>query len=248
MTEPFNKIAAQLPTLGVILKVHQRTASLNKVLEQLATWPGRLVSRMRVVVLEDKLVAPAVDDIVMGSDIVDQVIRLDYQVVGPEGEKFMQASNVGLAAIESFNPNWIWYADDDRWFEPGYENDVAGALLNPDVDVWNIRSMFFWEDRGIREDFFKHNAPLLWRWRPGARLDPARMLECPPVIYEAAKATGRMGQLSYRLLDVGYISSKERQRVFDAYAQAGKIDSLTTSLLDESVQLRAYEHGDQWRP
>lgn len=248
MTEPFDKTAAALPTLGVVLKAHVRVASLQRVLEQLATWPGRLVSTMRVVALLDSEYTPEVLDCLTENPIVNRVVKLPFRVVGPDGEKFMEATNVGLAELEDFNPDWIWYADDDRWFEPGYENDLAGALLNPDVDVWNIRSMFFWEETGIREDFFKHNSPLLWRWQPGARLDPARMLETPPALYEAAKAAGRMGQLGYRLLDVGYISPKERQRVFDAYAQAGKIDSLTLSLLDEQPQLRAYEHGDQWRP
>lgn len=223
-----------MPKLAVILKVFERTASLWEVLGNLNAFNGADVD---IIALVDPRATVPVKRIL--NDFVKvRPVHLDFRVVSPEGERFMDANQVALNLLEDVKPDWVYMADDDRYFEPGGLQVLGEALRREDVDVWNIRSLFFWDPDHIREDFFDHNSPLLWRWRPGLRFDPDRTLETPPELYDEAKANGRMRQLVACLYDVGYASPEARQRAFDRYAEAGKIDSLTRSLLDTDVKLR----------
>jgi hypothetical protein len=230
------------PRLGVILKAHRRTKSLQKVIDQILGWMPNEFSDIYVVALVDPRASQEVRTILRNAP--EQVVAIDlpFPVVSAEGEKFMDANNFAMPYIDAWAPDWVYMADDDRWFEPLHENELSGAL-DGEADVWNVRSLFFWNDYEVREDFFPHNSPLFWRWRPGLTFDLGRTLETPPELYDEAQAAGKLMDFRYRLLDTGYITPEERQRVFDAYAQAGKIDSLTLSLLDEKTQLRAFK-GD----
>ncbi len=223
-----------MPKLAVILKVHERVASLLTVLDQLRIFNG---ADVEILALIDPKATKLAKDVVWQNASV-RPVYLDFRVVSPEGERFMDANQVALNLLEDVKPDWVYMADDDRYFEPGGLQVLGEALRRDDVDVWNVRSLFFWDPDHIREDFFDHNSPLLWRWRPGLRFDPDRTLETPPELYDEAKANGRMRQLVACLYDVGYASPEARQRAFDRYAEAGKIDSLTRSLLDTDVQLR----------
>lgn len=232
--------------LGVILKAHRRAETLMKVLHQLAVMG--VVFDVRVVCLEDR----PTDEVrhILATEPGLVRVPLKFSVVGSR-ERFMEANNVGLDFLEEWQPDWVYIADDDRWFEDGWAGELDEVLNDPKIDVAFVRSLFFWNETHVRRDFFHHCSPLLWRWRPGAGYRDDRMIETPPDLLDEARARGRVTVLRTRLMDFGYADRAEREHLARQYFIAGKVDRLTTALLDEEVDLVPYaeiEHDKTWPP
>lgn len=156
------------------------------------------------------------------------------------GDRFMEAANVHLAECEALEPNWVVFADDDRWFEPSYHQEHRRAVDDDSVDCWYARSLFFWDDRHVRTDFFDHNSVALFRHRPGDRFDHSYN-QAPAALHADAHRLGRTGQLSARLLDFGYASRAEREACFRAHAETGRLDQVVNHLLDANPTLLRYD-------
>jgi hypothetical protein len=156
------------------------------------------------------------------------------------GDRFMEAANWQLAnEVEPLEPNWVIFADDDRWPEKSYAEEHGALVSNTDVDCWYMRSLFFWDETRIRTDFFDHNSIFMWRHTPGDRFDDSYN-QAPKEIHDSAHREGRTGQITSRLLDRGYGTPDERERCFKAHSETGRLDLVTLHLLDENPVLEEY--------
>jgi hypothetical protein len=62
-------------------------------------------------------------------------------------------------------------------------------------------------------------------------VETGRIIHAPVRVHDSPDS--RSVTLESNLLDIGYLWPEERERVFRAYAEAGKIDSATTPLVQE---------------
>jgi len=227
-------------SIGVILKLHKRIWTLSSVFRQLremhARWGVHVVALMDRPTLE---VATYARGEVWSLPMT--FINLDFEVVGLAGEQFARADNLALEVFEGIRPDWVYMQDDDRWFEPGYEAELSELFGAQRYDVAYVRSLFFWEPHKVRLDFFTHCSPALWRWQPSIRYPLDRNLWTPAPLVDAARANGRAIILRSRFCDWGYSTPEERERVAHAFFSAGKIDLVTTALLEPARQLIDYD-------
>lgn len=157
-----------------------------------------------------------------------------------QGNLFREAARVQYARIRQLEPDFVIFADDDRWFEPGFRQELKTATEDDSVDLWYARSLFFWEPRRIRTDFFEHNSVALYRYDPDDQFSLTRHLQAPERLHDRACASGRIRQLKARLLDFGYCGVDERLTLFHIFKEAGRLDGVVLHLLDSNPKLETY--------
>lgn len=142
-------------------------------------------------------------------------------------ENFMQ---VRQAQLENFQrledgPNYVAIWDDDHILEAPGE---ARRFMQREWDLIYCRKRFVWDKlTHYNAAFPEHKSVFLFKNREQDAFAPDRMLHAPcPLHDEGTKVT-----MNSHLLDIGYLWPHERERVFRAYAQAGKIDPATLAIM-----------------
>jgi hypothetical protein len=150
----------------------------------------------------------------------------------------MDAANFQYEKMHVLEPKFVIFADDDRWFEPGFRQEMWECIDNDDIDMWYAKSLFFWEPGLIRKDFFIHNSVALFRFEPG--LFDRSHNQAPAELHARARDEKRFGQLKARILDYGYCGKEERLRLLKVFKEIGRIDRVIGRLLDPSPVLEKY--------
>lgn len=224
--------------LGVILQAHARERTLPAVLAQIGTL--RTLAETRVVALLDRptdRVARLVSEALRGDDVL---VPVPFPVVGAR-ERFGEVQNLALEVLERWGPDWVLWAPDDLTFEPGWEDAFRVALVDDAVDVWFVRSLFYWDSERIRLDVFPVCDPLLWRWRAGARYDDRRQLLAPPAVVEPARLARRVRVFGPRALDRGFVTVEDRDACWRRARRLGKLDRYSEALVTEPQILVTYD-------
>ena len=159
-------------------------------------------------------------------DIIDAPCRL----VG-ENENFMEALQVhyehllGMGPIQAAS---LW--DDDFWFRRGGIREFRGHLDSLEYDNIEARSYFLWDHPDKANEVFPaHWQSILFRVYPGHKFPTDYMVHCP---HEIAQSSARK-RMTHRLYNAGYIQQDERERTFEVYKRAGKLDRHTLSLVGD---------------
>lgn len=235
--------------LGVILRAHVRHKTLDIALSELERYEDELGIEVKTQLVVDRphfLVNKVLDkhrDRLFGLRYVEPLLQAGRA-------RWMENANDALDRLEPCAPDWVLFADDDRWFEPSKINaELHGALHQDNVDVWKAESLFFW-DKPTQINVGRHHwAPVLWRHVTGCRFPTDRVIQTPIEIHDEAVVSGRVSTLRTPLLDYGSFSAEERQRVHDAHVRSGGYDAAdpwVASLL-APPDLRKYEpKPDLW--
>src|SRR5262245_30226666 len=211
------------PQIGLMVLCHKRHQVLPLIVEQVATdWPGSVVHFTL-----DRPTEGVKDTV---SDLCHRNPTADYRwapfpALTPR-EQFVALRQYQLQEIQRAGPVWISLWDDDHVLE--WPEQAKAALEADKADLYYITKRYFWDSFDYtNEGLPAHNSILFFRNVPGQRWQ--KMVMAPSPLHE----TGRSAQLAGGLLDIGYMLPPERDRVWEAYKRAGKIDQLTLGLTQE---------------
>jgi hypothetical protein len=220
-------------TWGIMLRLHRRPEYITKIFDnfrKLARGRKCCISVMldrptsEVAFALDKAIKYLPDSFTV--DILDAPMPL----VG-EAENFMSVLQVhyehllGMGPVDAVS---LW--DDDFWFRRGGIREFRGHLASLEYDNVEARSYFLWNHPDqANEAFPAHWQSILFRVYPGHKFPEDYIVHCP---HEIAQSSARK-KMTHRLYNAGYLAEEERQRTFQMYKRAGKLDRHTLSLVGE---------------
>lgn len=241
-----------------MLRCHVRYKTLKILLRELWRYRRDLCIDLRVCAMLDN-VSPDVYELCMAWEEMAPTwfftISAPFRQLDKEkGERFMEGLNFQIEAMEArwSDLEWIFAADDDRWFEPvKITAELPWALTDESKDVYFCRSLFMWDKSDTFNTERQHDSALLYRHVPGARWSGRRILNVPDEPYDSAVMAGRTGVINTPLLDYGTFTADDRLRVYTAFAVAGKRDAYVQSIYAPPALLKfprdfAPDYGE-WR-
>jgi hypothetical protein len=222
------------PPLGLLVLVHQRHQLIPLIVEQVAaTWPGAVVHFTMDRPSEAVLAA------------VEQEVGC-YHAHAPfpaltHKEQFIELRDWQLRKMNELdNPEWCAMWDDDVLFEDPAE--AKAAMDGGQYDLLYSRKRFLWETPDQENiGLPTHNSIQLFRNVPYQRW--TKMVQAPSPIADC----GLPGQLVGDMLDVGFLTKADRERVFKAYARTPKLaDPYTAGLVDSAPRLAPFKSNSVW--
>jgi hypothetical protein len=216
--------------LACLVRAHRRAESLRVVLQELEAYKTFDSLEVHVEVLADRPTAEVKRTI---SDAGLEYTSLPFPILGPSGERFLDAQNFHLETLEfRYSPDWVYVVDDDSALDFYGAARLPDQLARSDVDAFYIPSMYIEDKPFLYNAARKHNSIWLYRHAPGARFSGKRMLSMPDDPHDAAVMSGRTAQYPGTILEVGGYSAADREATAKAYREAGKDDAFTRALLE----------------
>lgn len=225
---------------GVMLRLHSRHKYIDKIFDNY-----RKLSKRRRTYISVMLDRPT-REVCFGLDKVIKhlpptievdIIEAPIRLVG-ENENFMKALQVhyehllGLGPVQAAS---LW--DDDFWFRRGGVREFSGHLASLEYDRIEARSYFLWDHPDQANDKFPpHWQAILFRCYPGHKFPEDYMVHCP---HEVAQSSAHK-KMTHRLFNAGYIDRDDRERTFQMYKRAGKLDRHTLSLVGDPQLVRLH--------
>jgi hypothetical protein len=222
--------------LGVMILTHRRHQLLDLICDQLReTWPDAAI----------QFTADRPTEAVMAA-MGRAVLKHGAEVCPSPMEAISHTENfVWLRDWQLQNLHWtgceyvaMW--DDDHLLANPAE---ARKALEDGADLVYATKAYFWDGLdSINVGLPRHTSILFSRRVDGDRW--TKMVGAP----EKASALPRVVELQDPLLDVGYMTAAERERVWKVYKRAGKIDQLTTGLVQAPTLHRVREalSSNEW--
>lgn len=214
--------------LVIFTLAHSRPKLLPLIVEQAQQLCDRgLETRVEFGVdHETEEVFYVLEDLLLKNPKLVSAVRIPFQVVDDK-EHFMEARNVQLASLRRFEPRYAALWDDDHLMEYPYE---LLPQINKGTDLIYSDKVYFWDSLHFHNIGLPlHRSVLAFKVRPGDTYPLDRTINAPQGVHDDPAATKKV--LESRLLDIGYMTSAERWRVFKVYKDAGKIDALTMGLM-----------------
>jgi hypothetical protein len=224
----------------VMLRCHRRSRLLHKTLSEWIKL-NRSDVPIKISLMCDRPTSRVLETIRLHQNNLTQCFEAPFPLISFDGgDRFMEAANYHYKKIHSLEPEWVVFADDDRWFEPSFVTELKEVVNNPDIDLWYAKSLFFWERPDyVRTDFFEHNSVALFRFTPNDEFDTSYN-QAPATLHTEAHARGQVDNLKSRLLDYGYCGEAERIEALKASKEVGRLDQVTLHLMDENPILEKY--------
>jgi hypothetical protein len=226
--------AIHVDNLGIMLRVYRRHEFICKVFETLA----RLATEDRKVtvsVLYDRPTAKVLEEVNHGFDRFPWLNRIEipapFPLVDEKGEHFMEALDVQYEDMRAKVPNLdaasLW--DDDMWFRPAGIFEATKLLDKFEADRIETRTYFLWDKMSQANDAFPaHWQALFFRVYPEDRYTTEFMVHCP----EHTAFSPYLIRQKERLHNAGYMKTDERQKTWEQFQRAGKIDAHTMCLVN----------------
>jgi hypothetical protein len=225
---------------------HNRPARLRRAVSQ-ALWemPDRAAVNSCVILVPDRP-TPQVQDVVRSfTDPNCLVYPTPLPVMSPEhGQRWTQTRNWAMDQFDAagHTARWLSNWDDDWVWGPGWGDPLAGlpALLNQEYVVsWEAVSLFVWArvEGELQVNLLQHHrSPLIGRYEKGWRRDErlTNQIQDETKMLVAADPL-RQQLLPFYLMDCGTTTPEERRRLYNDYANAGKLDNYTRKYLREPV-------------
>lgn len=223
--------------IGVLMLAHRRPRLLGLIRRQVEeTWPGAEV--LLTVDRPTTAVVRAVQE-VQDAYPSTRVIEAPFPVVS-DRERFPELRRWQLDQVRELGAEYWAIWDDDHVLE---YPELAAKALEGGADLVYARKVFFWDTaQQYNVAVPDHNSVLFFRLRPGDQFPLDRIIHAPAGVHDDPASRAVHGP---RLLDVGYLDWWERERVFNVYKCAGKIDAATLALVREP-QLVRYQGSSVW--
>lgn len=216
--------------LGVLLLAHQRPWLLPLIARQVAeNWGERSV----ICVTLDRATSPVLRAVARMTEMHPRVRIFNSPIAALDrGENFMRLRNLQLEQLQDVRPNYACLWDDDHILECPREAKWRFGRYKSDLIY--ARKRFFWDGLDhVNTALPDHNSVLFFRYSPDDRFPEDRMIHAPAGVHD--KPDAKVTQMRSTLLDIGYLTRNERERVFNAYKQAGKVDAATMALVSPPV-------------
>ena len=234
--------------LGCLVRAHRRAKTLDIALSELERYGTLSDIKVWICIQADRPL-PEVSAI-LAKHVGPQCHVCEAP--GPalaDKEYFLKNLNAHLSELEQFHQDldWIYLADDDRWFEPKRITlELPSALSDPDVALWDARSLFMWDKPNEFNVARHHISPVFWRHVPKFRWSGKRMIQAPDALHDHYVLTNRHSHLKTPLLDYGSFTIADRAELFAYFTAAGKTDSYIQSLIEPPVLSNYPEDGNSW--
>lgn len=235
-----NKFRARRAKIGAMVLCHRRPWLLPLIARQCRTiWPDSIV--------QFTLDRPSAEVIEAAQEARRwhenlEIFEAPFPPIG-EKENWMALRNWQLEQMEPRGPEFCMIWDDDHIFERPMDADV---YMKAGYDLVYTRKLFFWNQTNmVNIGLFEHNSVSFFRLIKGDRFPLDRIIHAPAGIHDNPLA--KKAQMNSRLLDVGYLYPEDRERVFNMYAKAGKLDAATMPLMEEPI-LEQYKAGQSREP
>lgn len=223
--------AIEIRHLGVMVRVHRRAEYLHRVFDCL----NRLASKRRqvtVAVMYDRPSGAVMRAVNQGFTRHPRLGRLEleapFRLVDEQGEHFMEALIEHYAFLRQeadIDAGSLW--DDDMWLDAQGRQELRrllGALRHDRIDA---RSYFLWDDFDhANEAFPPHWQALVFRAYPEDEYTTEFMTHAPEHCAFSPYGT----RMQSRLLNAGYLTAEGRQRTWEMFQKAGKVDGHTMCL------------------
>lgn len=225
---------------GVMLRLHSREKYLDRIFDII-----RKCGRRRQTYLSVMLDRPTsavcfkLDKLIqqLPASIAVDIIDAPFPLVS-DNENFMDALQVhyehllGMGPVQAVS---LW--DDDFWFRRGGIREFRGHLASLEYDRVEARSYFLWDHPNQANDGFPpHWQAILFRVYPDHKYPKDYIVHCP---HEIAQSSAHK-KMKHRLYNAGYINKDERERTFEMYKRAGKLDRHTFSLVGDPQIVRLH--------
>lgn len=213
--------------LGGILRCHVRTKPLAIAINEFFRYGRELGIDVGLSILSDRPTTEVSYVLNRAKAAYGDQVRITgshIEVLGGGKQRWMSSNSYNTSLVEeAFDPEWIYFMDDDRWFEPDkILPALFKALTSDEDDVWTAESLFFWDKPDQINRARHHHQAVLWRHVRDERFCTHRELQVPYQIYDEAIMTGRIADIGVPLLDYGSYDAAERKRVYEAYIAAGR--------------------------
>lgn len=225
------------PSLGVMTLVHQRSALIQLICEQVKhTWPDAVIH-----FTADRASKEVWRELWRAKDQWANVYlhsapfpAIDHR------ENYIALRDWQLQRLHETGCQYIALWDDDHVLEQSSE---AKEILAKEPDLVYCPKLYFYDSLDtINAALPLHNSVLFSK-----RIDGDQWKE---MVGAPAKAhTGiRIEQMKTGLLDIGYLTVIERHRVWEVYKRAGKIDDLTKGLVlpPKLVEVSSAVKSSKW--
>lgn len=221
------------PPLGILLMTSQRDYLLPVIIEQIREeFPHHFI-----ILNTDRPSAGVAKMALRYNRSSDVVVTSFGPVVSDDGERFPQVRNQMLEALRRFyDPAYVMVWDDDQIWSRCAE---LRSFMRLGVDVIEAQDLFFWDspDTYAIHGFLRHHwSPQIFKNDNDDRFDESLIQQATAKISKSLFKR----QARAKLLNYGLITAAERQRVFETYKRAGKIDEFTTSFVSPPI-LKTYK-------
>lgn len=214
-----------------MVRVHRRADYLAQVFDCL----NRLISKRRqvhVAVMYDRPSGEVMSEVNQAFARHPKLGRLEleapFRLVDEKGEHFMEALIEHYAFLRSqvdIDAGSLW--DDDMWLDAAGRRELRRHLGALQCDRIDARSYFLWDDFDhANEAFPPHWQALIFRAYPEDKYTTEFMTHAP----EHCAFSPYGIRMSSRLLNAGYLSPEGRQRTWEMFQRAGKVDNHTLCL------------------
>jgi hypothetical protein len=218
------------PHLGVMLLAHRRPWLLPLIVEQ-------ALSEFKAFV--DITVDRPSSDVL---EVVDKLAQQKNVRVfespepclqpGASGDHFMTIRQFQLEKLQEKMPRYGVMWDDDHILESPQEGRY---WMGRRFDLIYAKKRFLWDSvHKWNAKMPEHNSCFFFKMLEGdcyPSYETGRIIHAPVQVHDSPDS--RKVEMKSYLLDMGYLWPEERERVFRAYAAAGKIDPATMPLVEE---------------
>lgn len=217
--------------LGVMLLCHERHQYLRAIyqcLQRMRTTTHLQITANR----PNSRVVSVIQDIAADADydpLIDvKILRAPFDPL-EKGERFMELRQWQLEHLPDTEYGVIW--DDDHFLADPAEAHQLLHRPRKSVDLVYATKLFFWDSLDtITTHLPRHRSVFFFRRLPGDKFPTDRTIHAPAQIHDTAIT---VRDLKTPLLDYGYLSKADRERCWNDYKRAGKIDAATLALLKE---------------
>lgn len=127
-------------------------------------------------------------------------------------------------------PRWGVLLDDDVLLPRGATKRLAGLLERDEADVYEIETIFLWNDPTLANRRFPvHLSDFLFRCWANDDYPDDLVVHAP----DGVRRHGRRSRLSFPLLHYGYLTTADREAAWRGARRAGKVDAHTLALVQE---------------
>jgi len=236
------------------------------VLEQWLEWVPRVAADTRVVVISDRP-HRAVREVVnrwRPHPRFAGEIQPSRPILSKEfGANWMEPLNEALdyadrldwvrrAEDEPERSFWLAHGNDDWILGPGWKSSLRHCLLMSENDVWawEALSLFLWDEREEQANVrIEHCSPLFGRYRRGWRHPVDMEIQVVREVQERIAQVPRVRKmLPFYVFDIGAKTEEARQRIYHAYAEAGRVDNYVRKFIEAPVLMPVCEIVSTYKP
>lgn len=215
---------------GVMLRLHRRHQFLSTIFDNLrALGQGRLTHVAVQLDRPSAAVASALETEMAKCDgtFSFDVFAAPHALLDGQ-EQYAAALPAQYQRLVAWGADGASLWDDDMYFRRADLKEFAGYLALLKTHRVDVRSRFLWDDTAhYNASMPEHWQAMLFQVLPGDDFTTDFTAHCP----RACALSPSAAKFDAFLMNAGYLTEVDRERVFAAYRAVGKLDDFTLALV-----------------